>query len=157
MDRTADLEAAQRFVSGRIAEQATLSGEPLNDEQRLLLNYMPSSPVVFFDPETTLVPRNINYERLCALAKAAYLNDRKINPESLDWDFAFAVFTLNRHPMWGLMHSSGVKKYRRPLCQPFVIIAALFPLIAVILLASNGRELYSGGQGLSAEPLLSCS
>ena len=139
MDRTADLEAAQRFVSGRIEQQSTLSGELLNDEQRLLLNYMPSSPVVFFDPETTLVPRNINYERLCALAKAAYLNDRKINPESLDWEFAFAVFTLNRHPMWGLMHSSGVKIYRRPLWdQLFMIIAALFPLIAVILLASNG-------------------
>jgi hypothetical protein len=109
----------------------------------LLLTNLPSStPAVWIPgpeaPDPTLVPRDVNYEWLCALAQAAYLNDRKINPESLDWEFALAVFALNRHPMWGVLHSAGVKMHRRPLWdQLFVIIAALFPVIAVILLAWN--------------------
>jgi hypothetical protein len=144
MNRTADLDAALGFVTARVNEQATLSGEPLNVQQSLLLTNLPSStPAIWIPgpetPDPPLVPRDVNYERLCALAKAAYLNDRKINPESLDWEFAFGVFRLNRHPMWGVLHSAGVKMYRRPLWdQLFVIIAALFPVIAVILLAWNG-------------------
>ena len=146
MNRTADLDAALRFVTSRTNEQATLSGEPLNVQESLLLTNLPSStPAIWIPgpeaPEPTLVPRDVNYERLCALAKAAYLNDHKMNPESLDWEFAFAVFTLNRHPMWGVLQSAGVKMYRRPLWdQLFVIIAALFPVIAVILLAWNGSQ-----------------
>ena len=135
MDRTADLEAGLRFVSGRIVEQAALSGDPLNDEQRLLLNYMPSSPVASFDPETTLVPRNINYERLCALGKAAYLSDRQVNPTSLDWEFAFAVFTLNRHPMWGLLKWAGLK-YRRPWWDQLLLIVAALLFVLLLMLAA---------------------
>jgi hypothetical protein len=109
----------------------------------LLTNLASSTPALWIPgpetPDPTLVPRDVNYERLCALAKAAYLNDRKMNLESLDWEFALAVLTLNRHPMWGALHSAGVKMYRRPLWdQLSVIIAALFPVIAVILLAWNG-------------------
>lgn len=144
MDRTTDLETALRFVVRRIEEQAKASEHRLNEEEHSLLQNLPSSSVshLIYAPDLgppELVPRNINLEQLCALAKAAYLNDRKINPESLDWEFAFAVFRLDRHPMWGVLNSAGVKMYRRPLWdQLFVIIAALFPLIAVILLASNG-------------------
>ena len=144
MNRTSDLGAALSFVARRVDEQATLSGEPLNVQQSSLLTNLPSStPAVWIPgpetPDPTLVPRDVNYERLCALAKAAYLNDRKVNPESLDWEFAFAVFALNGHPMCGVLHSAGVKMYRRPLWdQLFLIIAALLPLFAVMLLASNG-------------------
>ena len=144
MDRTTDLETTLSFVVRRIEEQAKASGYALNEEEHSLLKNLPSSNVNYpigateFGPPD-LVPRNINLERLCALAKAAYLIDRETNPESLDWEFAFAVFRLNRHPMWGVLHSAGVKMYRRPLWdQLFVTIAALVPLIAVILLASNG-------------------
>ncbi len=99
MDRTADLDSALSFVIRRIAEQAKLSGESLSEEQRLLLKYLPSETPANWDPEfLVLVPRNINLERVCALGKAAYLHDRQVNPSSLDWEFAFAVFTLNRHP-----------------------------------------------------------
>jgi len=154
MNRTADLEAALSFITSRINGQATLSGEPLDVQQSLLLANLPSStPAMWIPgPETPappLVPRNVNQERLCALAKTAYLNDRKINPEPLDWEFAFAVFRLNRHPMWGVLHSAGVKIYRRPLWdQLFVIIAALFPLLAVILLASSGPRTLSQWTGI---------
>jgi len=146
MNRTADLDAALSFVTSRVNQQATLSGEPVDLQQSLLLSNLPSlTPTVWIPgpeaPDPTLVPRDVNYERLCALAKAAYLNDREINPESLDWEFALAVFTLSRHPMWRILNSAGVKMYRRPLWdQLFVIVAALFPVIAVILLAWNGAR-----------------
>ena len=108
MDRTADLDSALGFVIRRIAEQAKLSGESLSEEQRLLLKYLPSETPANWDPEfLVLVPRNINLERVCALGKAAYLYDRQVNPSSLDWEFAFAVFTLNRHPMGGGSSTMG--------------------------------------------------
>jgi hypothetical protein len=142
MDRTADLDAALSFVIGRVEQQATLSGEPLNEEQRLLLNYLPSSsPVVSF-PDAELpspIPRNINLERLCALVKAAYQQDRQVNP-SLDWDFVFAVFTLNRHPMGGLLQWAGMKPRRPRWDWLRLTIAALLPVVAVVLIAWNPRE-----------------
>ena len=154
MDQTTDLEAALRFVARRIEEEAKASGRPLNDEQHLLLKNLPDSNVKLSwaapdlgPPE--LVPRNIHLERLCALAQAAYLNDHKINPESLDWEFAFAVFRLRHHPMWGVLQTAGVKMYRRPLWdQFFVVIAGLLPLFAVILLATNGPPTIFGWVGV---------
>jgi hypothetical protein len=73
MSRTPDLDLALSFVIGRIAEQAKLSGEPLSDEQLLLLNYLPTSTPVNWDPAIPeLISRDINLERVCALGKAAY-------------------------------------------------------------------------------------
>jgi hypothetical protein len=146
MDRAADLETALTFVVRRIEEQAKESGHPLNDEEHSLLKNLPSTNVnlSWAAPELgppDLVPRNINLERLCSLAKTAHLNDRKINPESLDWEFAFAIFRLNRHPIWGVLSSGGVKMYRRPLWdQLFLILAALLPVIALILLVANATR-----------------
>src|SRR5258708_8632211 len=126
MNRTADLNAALSFVTGRVNKEATLSGEPLNAQQSLQLTNLPSStPAIWLPgpetPDPPLVPRDVNYERLCALAKSAYLNDRKINPESLDWGFAFAVFTLNRHPLWALLKHPSVK-YRTPPCNSLLLV-----------------------------------
>ena len=147
MDRTADLEAALSFVVGRIVEQARLSGERLSQEQRFLLDNPPSTPASAHSltsghPEIVkLVPRDINYERLCSLAKSAYLNDREINPASLDWEFAFAIFALEGHPMWGLLHWAGVRTYQRSSRDAlFLIIAGLLPVLVVILLASNSAS-----------------
>ena len=138
MDRTADLDSALSFVIGRIGEQAMLSGEPLSEEQRMLLNYLPSSTPANWDPEIpVLVPRNINLERVCALGKAAYESDRQVNPTSLDWEFAFAVFTLNRHPMGGLLQWAGMK-LRRPRWDGLLLfLTALLPIVAVALLVWN--------------------
>ena len=55
MDRAADLDSARNFVIGRIAEQAKRSGEPLSDEQRLLLNFLPSAALASWDPEIPLL------------------------------------------------------------------------------------------------------
>jgi hypothetical protein len=133
MDRTADLDSSLSFVIRRIEEQATRSGEPLSEEQRMLLNYLPTSSSGGGSPEDIPVPRNFDYERLCALGKTAYLSDRQANPASLDWEFAFAVFALNRHPMWGILKLAGLKQ-RRPLWdQLLLIIAALVFIVATML------------------------
>jgi len=142
MDRSTDLDSALRFVIDRIAEQAKLSGEALNDEQLLLLNYLPSSPTTYWDAEMpVLVPKNINLERVCVLAKAAYQHDHQVNPASLDWEFALAVFTLDRHPMGGLLQAAGMKP-RRPLWDQLLLIVAAFVFIgatmSLVLLA--GKE-----------------
>jgi len=143
MDRTADLDAALSFVILRVEERATLSGEPLNEEQHLMLKYLPSSPPAISFPNAELsspVPRNIDLERLCALVRAVYQDDRQLNPASLDWEFAFAVFTLNRHPMGGLLQWAGMK-LRRPRWDGLrLIITALLPVVAVVLLAWNANE-----------------
>jgi hypothetical protein len=154
MDRTTDLEIALSFVVHRIEEQAKASHQPLNEEEYSLLKNLPPSNVSHMvwgpglgPPE--LVPRNIPLERICGLAKTAYLNDRKINPELLDWEFAFGVFRLSRHPMWGVLHSAGIKMRRRALWdQLFLIIAALVPVIAVILLPGNGPQTLSQWAGI---------
>jgi hypothetical protein len=140
MDRTTDLEKALSFVVRRIEEQAKTSGHPLNEEEQSLLKNLPSSNVSYLIHAgdlgpPALVPRNINLERLCALAKAAYLNDREMNPESLDWEFAFAVFRLNRHPMWGLPQQAGVKYRRPPGDGILLLIASLLFVVAAVMLA----------------------
>jgi hypothetical protein len=141
MDRTADLDSALSFVIGRIAEQAKLSGEPLSDEQRLLLNHLPSSSSsstpADWHPIPVLVPRNMNLERVFALGKDAYQNDRQVNPASLDWEFAFAVFTLDRHPMGGLLQWAGMKPRRPRWDGLLLIVTALLPIVAVVLLVWN--------------------
>jgi hypothetical protein len=59
MSRTADLDAALAFVVGRIEEEATLSSEPLSEQQRLLLRFLPSTipSTIYPNPEfPPLVP-----------------------------------------------------------------------------------------------------
>jgi hypothetical protein len=144
MSRTADLDAALAFVVGRIEEEATLSSEPLSEQQRLLLRFLPSTipSTIYPNPEfPPLVPKNLDLERICALGKAAYRNDSESSPSSLDWEFAFAVFNLNRHPMWGVLQQAGVK-YRRPWWDGFLLIIAalLFILVTMALMFLVGIE-----------------
>jgi hypothetical protein len=133
-----DLDAALNFVIGRVEEQATLSGKRLNEEHRFLLKNLPSSTSgigsTYFEPPP-LLPRNVNYERLCALGKAAYLSDRKLTP-SLDWEFALAVFKLNNHPMHGLLKWSGVRQRRPASDVLLLIISALLLVTTVVALAA---------------------
>jgi hypothetical protein len=138
MDRQVDLDSALNFVAGRVEEQADLSGEALTSKQHPLLKYMPSSPLGGWDPEMpVLVPRNPDFERVCQLARAAYAHDRQVNPTSLDWEFAFAVFTLNRHPMWGLLQAASVKRPRSLRDFLLLIVTALVIVVIPLLLASK--------------------
>ena len=146
MEQTADLAAALSFVFGRIEEQAMLSGEPLNEEERFLLNNLPTvstAPEISIgDPEVPVhfVPRDRTYERLCVLAKAARRNDVQLNPASLDWDFAFAVAKLCQHPLAWLLQWAGVKQ-RRPWWDRWLLIVAALLFIAaavsLMLLVEN--------------------
>jgi hypothetical protein len=134
MNQTADLDSALTFVIGRIAEQAKLSGEPLSDEQLLLLSYLPTAPPANWDPEMpVLTPRNIDLERVCALGKTAYQHDRQANPASRDWEFAFAVFTLASHPMGGLLQVAGLKLLKPRWDRLLLVATALLTLVAVLL------------------------
>ncbi len=138
MDRAVDLNAALAFVTNRIEEQAMRSGQPLDEEQRYLLNNLPDEPDVpefsTSDPEFPVhfELRDITYERLCALAKAAYHCDREMNPRSPEWEFAFNVSKLNRHPMCWLLQWAGVKQ-RRPRWDRWLLVAAsLLFIIATV-------------------------
>ena len=129
MDSTADLSAALGFVIRRIEEEAIQSGQPLEEEHRFLLNNLPTKPdaPTFNTGDTGLpmdfVPRDIGYERLCALAKAAYRRDVGLTPGMQDWDFAFNVSKLNHHPMCWLLQWAGVRQ-RRPWWDRWVLFAA---------------------------------
>lgn len=137
MDRLADLDSALNFVIRRIGEQASLSGEPLSAEQLMLLNYLPTSSPSGGDD--TLVPRYPEYDHLRSLAKAAYISDRRANPAYLDWEFAFAVFALNSHPVWGLLNGAGVRHRRRLTDQVLLLFAAFLLVLALLFLAYYGR------------------
>jgi len=137
MNQTPDLDAALTFVVGRLEEQAALSGRPLTEEQRLLLNDLPPArPAIWYAGPIPppLVPRDLNYEQLRALAKAVYLRDHQINPPSLEWEFAFAVCTLKRHSMSGLLHSAGMKQFKPWWDAPLLIVGAFLYIAAVMAL-----------------------
>jgi hypothetical protein len=136
MDRTADLSAALEFVIRRIEEEALRSGQPLNDEQHFLLNNLPKTASLpdfaTSDPENPRllrIPRDVNYERLCAAAKAAHRSDLELAPASLDWEFALVVSKLNRHPMRWLLQWAGVKQ-RRPWWDRWLLVGAALFFIA---------------------------
>jgi hypothetical protein len=138
MDRAVDMNAALAFVINRIEEQAMRSGQPLDEEHRFLLNNLPDqSDVPEFttsDPEFPVhfKLRDITYEKLCALAKAAYHFDGEMNPGSPEWEFAFNVSKLNRHPMYWLLQWAGVKQ-RRPRRDRWLLVAAsLLFIIATV-------------------------
>jgi hypothetical protein len=141
MDRAADVNAALAFVINRIEEQAMRLGQPLDEEQRWLLNNLPDqSDVSEFstgDPEFPVhfKLRDVTYEKLCAVAKAAYRSDREMNPGSQEWEFAFNVSKLNRHPIAWLLQWAGVKQ-RRPWWDRWLLVAAslLFVIITIPLM-----------------------
>jgi hypothetical protein len=112
MDRAADVNAALAFVINRIEEQAMRLGQPLDEEQRWLLNNLPDqSDMPEFstgDPEFPVhfKLRDVTYEKLCAVAKAAYRSDREMNPGSQEWEFAFNV-SKTQPSSYGLAFAVG--------------------------------------------------
>lgn len=136
---SADLEAALAFVTTRIEEEAVKSGEPLSADERLLLQYLPkhlTTPVISPDTDNpVLLPRNLTYERLCALAKTANRSDVMLNLGSARrWEFAAAVLRLNRHPMRWLLDWAGVK-VEKPWWDKWLLLFAALLFIAVIIVA----------------------
>jgi hypothetical protein len=151
MDRSADLEHALAFVIDRIEEEATRSGYPLTDKQRALLNDLPRDSVFLpttnaNDPENPplIVPRDFAYERLIALARDARRNDHRANPASdLEWKFAVAVSSLNRHPISWLLRWAGMKQ-PRPWWDSLVLIGASILFVVVLVALILFGEIESG-------------
>jgi hypothetical protein len=136
MDRAAYRDAVLRFVIDRIEQEATQSGERLSAEQRFLLENLPRSAGVSlatsFPENPKLAPRNVNYERLCDLAKLAYREDVRQNRKPLAWELASAVTLFHNDPMWSLLHYAGVKGHR-PWWDPFLLIFGALLWIAIVL------------------------
>jgi hypothetical protein len=143
MQAGSDLDAALEFVTRRIEQEAGQSGDPLSDDQLGLLRYLPRHNVLPPDPEyPMLLPRDIAYERLCALAKSAHRSDLQIHPKAaLDWEFAAAVTKLNRHPMSWLLHWAEVKEHK-PWWDQWALLAAalLFIILTVAPMVLAGDE-----------------
>jgi len=142
-----DLSAVLEFVIRRIEQEALRSGQPLSDEQRSLLNDLPTSSSISHiatgEPESLPepVPRDTNYEKLIAAAKTAYRQDRELNPSSRDWEFSISVLKLNRHPMNWLLGWAGVKQ-PKPWWDRWLLFLAALIFIAgtmtlIVLLAEK--------------------
>jgi hypothetical protein len=151
VSETVDLDAALRFVIGRIEEEADRSGKPVSDEERLLLNNLPKDPPLFqnsggykeFPP--VVVPRDATYERLCALAKSAHHSDRAVNAEAGSWEFAVAVSTLCSHPISWLLWWAGVRT-RKPATDPWLLLGAAALILifyGAALIAFLAHELWT--------------
>ena len=146
MNEAAELESALQFVIRRINEEAVQSGEPLTEEQRFLLEHLPTEPVLSetytVDPEypPLVTPRDLDYEKLCALAKTAHRQDLQLNPHDRSWLIAKAVTELHEHPMSWLLGWAKVK-LRRPWWDGcLLVIAALVAIILWMLLMFFGIE-----------------
>jgi hypothetical protein len=91
------------------------------------------------DPECPpmLVPRDVAYERLIALARDARHNDVRVNPASdLEGMCAVAVSKFNRHPMSWLLRWTGRKERKPWWDRPLLVGVSL--LVTFLLNGSDG-------------------
>jgi hypothetical protein len=98
-----DIDTALAFVFKQVEEEAMRSGVPLDEDARYLLTHLPTTAVfsAWVDAEMPMpVPRDLPYERLCKLTKAARAYDLQTRPGAArEWEFTAAVLNLYRHPM----------------------------------------------------------
>jgi len=74
-----------------------------------------------------------------------------VDPTALDWEFAFAVFMLDRHPMGGLLQWAGMKLRRPRWDGLLLIVTALLPIVAVALLVWNADGPLFRSVGIGSE------
>ncbi len=141
-----DLEIALSFVTRRIGEEAVRSGQSLSVEEQALLEDLPTESVLP-DPNssdsealTLRPPRDLAYERLCALAKQAHRRDLQFDPSGRDWQFALAVTALNRHPMSWLLGWAEVKGRRAWWDGCLLVVTALVCICTWMALMFVGTE-----------------
>jgi hypothetical protein len=142
VDISDDLDAALKFAIDRINEQAVRSGDPLTQEQLALLRDLPinGGPSMLGDPELppTPIPRDRNYEKLCAVGRAAYTDAEKQDPKKLEWELASAVFLFHNHPMWTLLHHAGVRNQRPGFDS---LLAVFWAVVLIVTLVGTGVAL----------------
>lgn len=132
MNPDADLEDALTFVVRRIEGEAMRSGKPLTEDEGLLLNNLPITPLFPLtpgnDPEfpPMPVPRDLAYERLIALAKEARRDDLRVDSMSdRKWRYAATVCKLHKHPMSWLLRWSGIREQKLWWDGSLLIISAI--------------------------------
>jgi hypothetical protein len=133
------LDTALRFVRGKLEQEAGSSAEPLTDDQRSLLESLPreSTLPVYENSLVMIVPRDLDYQRLCALGKAAYQNDlqndlRWKRASANHWKFALSVLKLSGHPRSWLLSWAGVKP-ERPWRDRWLLTGAAMLLVFLLL------------------------
>jgi hypothetical protein len=145
MNHDADLDEALSFVVRKIEGEATRSGKPLSEEEGILLNNLPTSPLFPMgpsgDPEFPApmpIPKDLAYERLIVLAKEARQRDVQVDSTSdRTWRYAATVCKLNRHPMSWLLRWSGIREQKPWWDRSLLIISAtllVFYFVAMIVL-----------------------
>jgi hypothetical protein len=145
LDPSNDLDAALQFVIERIKGQAVQSGAALTHVQLELLRNLPKahSAGVPSAGDSGFTPaRDTNYERLCALAKAAFGEASEQDSERLKWEFASAVFLFHNDPMWSVLYYAGVKN-QRPGWDFVLLVFWAALLIAVLMAIVFALDLYS--------------
>lgn len=149
---TSNLELALAFVMERISDEAERSGQPLNEDDRYLLEHLPTEPT---NPTLdycnsadeyswpTPILRDFQFERVSKLAKDARVNDIRIQPVAeAQWEYAAAVLELNRHPMYWLLQWAGAKKQRPP-WDIWLLIGIALLLVVLFGLGAIGIDLFS--------------
>jgi hypothetical protein len=91
--------------------------------------------------ETTLsLPRDLAFERLCTLAKAAHQQGLQLNPNDCDWKFAKAVTELHAHPMSWLLGWAGVKSWKPWWDRILLVVAAIISISLWMIFMFVGTE-----------------
>jgi hypothetical protein len=171
----ADLEMTVAFVTERVSEEAERSGAPLDEDEKYLLHHLPTEPTnptiasgfdtADEDSWPTPVLRDFRFERLCKLAKDAYLHDLQTRPAAArEWEFAAAVVQLNGHPVSWLLGWAGIRTAKRragwdrlflAVTATLVVILSLFGALALSILTDGKKEVWkwtlwvAGGCGYS--------
>jgi hypothetical protein len=157
MHSSTDLIAALNFVTQRIEAEAKLQGEPLNDDERVLLHNLPTESLIDVSPgpdSPGLVLRDFGYERLCSLAKAAYRADLSMSSGgTAAWEFAAAVSRLHRHPIRFVLQWGGVK-VQKPWWDKWLLIVAA---LVVVVVGLAGGLLIDGQPKTSARFIITVS
>lgn len=146
MNGKTDLNEALSFVVKQIESEATRSGEPLTDEERLLLTDLPTAPSLSVTPSSSPefptpmpVPRDLAYERLIALAKQARQYDIRLDSVSdRKWRYVATVCKLHRHPMLWLLRWSGIKEDKSWWDRVLLIVCALVLTLCFLALMLLG-------------------
>jgi hypothetical protein len=155
---SADLENSLTFVIARISEQAERSGAPLGDDEIDFLHHPPTQPTnrtaswgIHTADEGSwpiLNLRDLEFERLCNLARNAHSHDLLTRPDAArEWEFAGAVLQLNRHPVSWLLQWAHIRTAQRPARWDRLLLWATATLVVVVfILGAVALSVVTDGQ-----------
>ncbi len=145
---SADSDAALAFIVESITREAERSVAPLNDDEKHFLNHLPTEPrnstaveatgfnTAYEEFLPTPVLRDLQFEKLCKLARHAHSHDLQTRPEAVqEWKLAVAVLQLHHHPMSWLLGWAGIRNRKRPQLRDRLLLVATATFVVVLSLA----------------------